>query len=583
MTEESTGVTAIDLAATAQKAQAGDRDAFTDLFMALHKPVLNYVFRTVGDRQVAEDVSQDAFIRAHARIDQLGPPWDFKSWVFRIAGNLAIDHLRRNKRFVDVEEPMELGGPPTTRRPAERGVQRHEAEEDVKKTLALMQTRYRQALILKEINNLSYKEISSTLECSYDNARQLVHRARLHFRELHGIRLLAESGATVCMELGNLVSAFRDGELDEAQQDAVKEHLAVCAHCQETEQDLKRVAGIFGFLPPVLPSSSWIAQSVERIQTQPPPPGAESPAGNMPPSSAAGAGQTAVKSAAASKWLIGGMAGLVGAGALIIAGGLALGLFGGGWFQPQPPDPADVQDTVAAVIDLTPPSATVSLSDEGDDPEGPEADLDDPAAAPLPLATTPPPPPPLGSPIAIALANSNCRGGPHTLYDVLGYLLVGERTPIRGRDEQMNWWVVDRTNGNGTCWVANSLTDEEGDLSQVPIIAAPPTPTPEDTTPPSVQISYSPAGTWKPDEDDSVTFSARASDDHAVQTITIYVQSPQQSGLQKVKTCSGTTTCEFQGGPYPAGTLHYRAAAVDQAGNSAETSISDLTIYAVVR
>jgi len=157
--------------ALVRRAQAGDGEAFAQLFHQLHQSVLNYIYRTVGDRHAAEDITQDAFIRAHERVGQLGPPWDFKSWVFRIASNLAIDYLRQGKRFVDVEEPMEMGRPPTTQRPAERQVQRGEAREAVEATLVLMPTKYRQALVLREINGLAYGEVATALECNYDNAR----------------------------------------------------------------------------------------------------------------------------------------------------------------------------------------------------------------------------------------------------------------------------------------------------------------------------------------------------------------------------------------------------------------------------
>lgn len=580
MTKEYTGVTKEALAATARRAQAGDQGAFTDLFMALHKPVLNYVYRTVGDRQVAEDVTQDAFIKAHARIDQLGPPWDFKSWVFRIASNLAIDHLRRGKRFIDVEEPMDLGGPPTTHRPAERGVQRHESGEDIKKTLGLMQTRYRQALVLKEINDLSYKEISSALECSYDNARQLVHRARLHFRELHGIRLLAQSGASSCMELGNLLSAFQDDELGEQEQEAVKAHLAVCEHCQETEEDLKRVAGIFAFLPPFLPSSGWVEETLQQIKSQPP---AGGPGASQEAVSQAGLGggsQAAVASAAWSKWLIGALGGLLGAGALVVAAGFALGFFGSGGAGQPTPEAESVEQTVAAVVALTEVVTATSAATESPAVENLSATS---TISVETASATPAPSPTLGPPFAIASVNSNCRGGPGSVYDVLGYLLAGDRTRIRGRDLPTNWWVVDQMDGSGTCWVANNLTGEEGDLSQVPIVPAPPTPTPVDTTPPAVQISYSPTGTWKPDEVDLVTFTATASDDRGVARIEIYVRSPNANTLQLVQTCVGQTQCIFVGGPYPPGTANYQAKAVDHSNNSAETEVKSLRIHVVIQ
>jgi RNA polymerase sigma-70 factor (ECF subfamily) len=160
-----------DIVTVVRRAQAGDKDAFADLFHQLHQPILNYVYRTVGDRQAAEDITQDAFIRSHERIGQLGPPWDFKSWIYRIASNLALDYLRKGRRFVDVEDPEDLRTSPTTRRPAERQVQSEEVKRSVHESILMMPTTYRQALLLREINGLSYQETASAMECSYDNAR----------------------------------------------------------------------------------------------------------------------------------------------------------------------------------------------------------------------------------------------------------------------------------------------------------------------------------------------------------------------------------------------------------------------------
>ena len=88
----------------AQRAQRGDRAAFGDLFDRHHQSLLNYVFHMVEDRQQAEDIGHKAFLRAFERLGQLGPPWDFKSWLYRIATNLAVDWLRRRNRWVDETE-----------------------------------------------------------------------------------------------------------------------------------------------------------------------------------------------------------------------------------------------------------------------------------------------------------------------------------------------------------------------------------------------------------------------------------------------------------------------------------------------
>ncbi|MEA1979173.1 MAG: sigma-70 family RNA polymerase sigma factor [Chloroflexota bacterium] len=567
--------------ALVRRAQAGDGEAFTQLFHQLHQPVLNYIYRTVGDRHVAEDITQDAFIRAHERVSQLGPPWDFKSWVFRIASNLAIDYLRQGKRFVDVEEPLDMGRPPTTQRPAERQVQRGEAREAVEATLVLMPTKYRQALVLREINGLAYGEVATALECKYDNARQLVHRARLNFRELHGIRLMAASGAAQCRELEELLSAFRDGELSAEDQRAVKRHIAACEYCQETEEDLKKVAAMVAGLVPIIPSPGWTEGVIEGLKSLNGPPATPGGSGVEGTGGGVGGGADGGGLGSAFKSLFsGGMWGkVVLAGAIGVAAGLAtVGIVFGMMdvtFTPPGPDPLPVPYSTAG--EPTSPPSTPSPG------EGTAIPTDDGSSAGAEsLALTIEPSPTLGPAIAIALGNSNCRYGPDNIYHIVGFLLKDERAPIDGRNAETTWWYTQRQDGPGHCWVANYLTDEEGDIASVPIVQAPPTPTPVDTEPPLVTISYEPTGSRRPNEDDVVIFSATASDDRSVAKIEIWIQAPGEKLPALVRTCS-QSTCSYPGGPYMPGTGMYYAVAVDLVGNEGTSPENILRIHTVVR
>jgi len=529
--------------ALVRRAQAGDGEAFTQLFRQLHQPVLNYIYRTVGDRHAAEDITQDAFIRAHERVSQLGPPWDFKSWVFRIASNLAIDYLRQGKRFVDVEEPLEMRGPPTTQRPSERQVQRGEAREAVEATL--------------------------------------VHRARLNFRELHGIRLMATSGAAQCGELEELISAFRDGELSADDQRAVKRHIAACEYCQETEEDLKKVAAMVAGLVPILPSPGWAEGVMEGLKSLNGPPvkpgasGVEGAGGGMGGGTGGGGLGSAFKTL-----FSGGMWGKVILAASIgIAAGLAtVGIVFGMMdvtFTLPVPNPLPVPYSTAG--EPTSPPSTPSPG------EGTAIPADDGSSVGAEsMAPTLEPSPTLGPAIAIGLGNSNCRFGPDNIYHIVGFLLKEERAPIDGRNTESTWWYIQRQDGPGHCWVANYLTDEEGDIASVPIVQAPPTPTPVDTEPPVVTISFVPAGTQRPNEDDIVTFSATATDNFGIGKIEIWFQAPGEKLPALVRTCS-LSTCSYQGGPYMPGTGMYYATAADLAGNEGTSSENTLRIYAVVK
>ena len=262
-----------EIVARVQRAQAGDEQAFSELFEQLQAPVLNYAHQILSDRSSAEDVTQDAFLVAHQRLGMLGPPYDFKSWVYRIAGNLAIDQIRKDRRLVDLEDADVRGEPPTTRRPPEKQVRRGEQQRMIRRSLDRLPPAYRQALVLREIHELSYDELARALDCTYNSARQLVHRARLRFREAHGLRLLIAGAAERCAQLGGMLSAFQDDELSSEAETEVRQHLAGCPHCREQQEDLRAVGAMLAIVPPLLPSPQWTQYVLQQLRKGTPPGG----------------------------------------------------------------------------------------------------------------------------------------------------------------------------------------------------------------------------------------------------------------------------------------------------------------------
>jgi RNA polymerase sigma-70 factor (ECF subfamily) len=146
-------------------------------------------------------------------LKRLGPPYDFKSWVYRIAGNMAVDGLRRYRREVPL--PDWDGGEITGPEPADQ--RREGAPEDqaglaevraaVWRTIHQLPDSYRQILVLREIDGLSYNEIAAVLDLSLDNVRVTLHRARLQFRDLYELQVMVEEGRMACQALDDLLHA----------------------------------------------------------------------------------------------------------------------------------------------------------------------------------------------------------------------------------------------------------------------------------------------------------------------------------------------------------------------------------------
>jgi RNA polymerase sigma-70 factor (ECF subfamily) len=272
-----------------RQAQKGDKAAFAELFTRYEGRIFGYVYRMVGDRAWAEDIAQEAFIQAHQYLNRLGPPYDFKSWVYRIAGNLALDGLRRYRHQVPL--PDWDGGETTGAEPADQ--RREGAPEDqarlaevraaVWRTLHQLPDNYRQILVLREIDGLSYNEIAASLELSLDSVRVTLHRARLQFRDLYELQAMVEEGRLACQGLDELLSAYVDDELDRAARKRVKAHIKTCPACQKKRRDLLAVGGLLAALAPVFPPLALRARFLTRLQHLSPPEPALSQTGGGTP------------------------------------------------------------------------------------------------------------------------------------------------------------------------------------------------------------------------------------------------------------------------------------------------------------
>ena len=598
------------MVARARQAQAGDEQAFADLFESLHPAVLNYAYQILGDGPSAEDVTQDAFVVAHQRLGMLGPPYDFKSWVFRIAGNLAIDQIRKDRRLVDLEDADVMAEPPTTRRPPEKQVRRAEQQNLIRRTLERLPPAYRQALVLREIHEFSYEELAGALECSYASARQLVHRARLRFRDVHGLRLTLAGGVERCQELGDLLSAFHDGELTGEAEAAARKHIAACPQCRETQSDLRSVAALLGLLPPLLPSPQWAQQVLQQVQQgrvpgqgagkvrarmveQSHPDAGQAGSGGSTSGGQGGGGSGGASESGGRGGGSGDVPGLVrrlsGSGTGGSGAWLAVALFGaaalvgmigmlGIGFQAW-------RYTSAATPTPASTSAAIAGPTQGEDLATSTPAAASPVPATLTLTPTMTATPTLEAASAIANQNSNCRTGPSTVYRNVATLLQGQTTALDGRNAESTWWWIPMPGGAGHCWVWGGSLTITGSAAGLPLIAAPPTdtPIPGDSQPPVASIAVGPTGAGRPTDHDKLSLSATAVDAAGIAKIEIWFRLSTQQQPVLMRTCTQTTTCIFSGGPYPSGMAQAFARAWDTSGNQGESNSISFQIYAYLQ
>ena len=141
------------------QAQHGNRAAFSELVRYHREGVINVVYRMCGDVHLAEDAAQEAFIRAWQHLPSYQHRSPFRNWLYRIATNLALDMLRRERDMVDVDEVQlrtHTKGPEDSMDQSERAVM-------VRTAVLALPSASRAVLVLREYEGLSYKEIANTL------------------------------------------------------------------------------------------------------------------------------------------------------------------------------------------------------------------------------------------------------------------------------------------------------------------------------------------------------------------------------------------------------------------------------------
>lgn len=183
-----------ELAALAAR---GREMAFRELLARYERPVFSLVYRMVRDRTLAEDLAQEAFIRAFNAIGSYKPRFKFSSWIFKIANNHTIDHLR--KRRLDT---VSMEGSPHARSPEEeartrlvlesqeeapdRYVESRELGGQIEEAIGRLRPEYRTAVLLRHVEGYTYEEIAGIMDLPLGTVKTYLHRARGELRSLLG-------------------------------------------------------------------------------------------------------------------------------------------------------------------------------------------------------------------------------------------------------------------------------------------------------------------------------------------------------------------------------------------------------------
>ena len=184
-------------------AQNGRDAAFRELIRRYERPVFSLIYRMVRDRELSEDLAQDTFIKVLNHLDRYRPEFKLSSWLFKIANNVAIDHLRRRQL-----ETVSIDGSPHALTAEaveatsfdvvgqqESALDELEARElgtSIESAIAQLRPEYRSCIMLRHVEGRSYEEIAATLDLPLGTVKTYIHRARHELRR--ALDHLRESG-----------------------------------------------------------------------------------------------------------------------------------------------------------------------------------------------------------------------------------------------------------------------------------------------------------------------------------------------------------------------------------------------------
>lgn len=175
------------------EARKGSEAAYRELLSRYERPVFSLIFRMVRDRETAEDLSQETFVKVLNNLDRYSPEFKFSSWLFKIANNLTIDHLRRRRLdTISIEGAPDAVTSESARATSIAVVSQDESPLEelesrelgtaIERAIARLRPEYRACIMLRHVEDKSYEEIAEIVKLPLGTVKTYIHRARHELR-----------------------------------------------------------------------------------------------------------------------------------------------------------------------------------------------------------------------------------------------------------------------------------------------------------------------------------------------------------------------------------------------------------------
>jgi RNA polymerase sigma-70 factor, ECF subfamily len=170
----------------------GDEAAFQEIVRRYRNPITNFVYRMIDDYERAVELAQETFIRVYTSASRYQANYSFSTYIYRIASNLAISELRRRKRrkvvslfspFTNDDGEMVEIDPPDSNPLQDEAMIENERRRAVARAITSLPEKYRAAIVLRDVEGLSYDRIAEVLKLSEGTVKSRINRARNLLKE----------------------------------------------------------------------------------------------------------------------------------------------------------------------------------------------------------------------------------------------------------------------------------------------------------------------------------------------------------------------------------------------------------------
>lgn len=179
------------------KSIAGREDGFEELVSRYQRPIVSYVYRMLNDYDASLDVTQEVFIKVYNSLERYSSEYKFSTWLYRIAHNAAIDHIRRNSKNLQSLETENQDGTyqmqlESSRPTPEEDRERSEWRTEIEAVVRCLPEVYRELIVLRHSRDLSYGEIAEITNLPLGTVKNRLFRAREMMREMFVERGITE-------------------------------------------------------------------------------------------------------------------------------------------------------------------------------------------------------------------------------------------------------------------------------------------------------------------------------------------------------------------------------------------------------